>query len=316
MISRPSQFQTLPPDLFKAQKRFIRELLGEEVFNKLSRQKGDRHPAIEAIDICERMINQNQILKWPEDESVIDKILATVLDSYIIIKCSGGEVNEFTLGNFANYGEPQVRKRLVTRLEDRTDFLSLMTELSCAASFYKNPNYHLTALDDETSAPDFKLISACPPSTITFECKRMMAKQISENNIKGDVNKANKQLRKFSQKCGHEICGVLILDLSTFIKPQRVTLNEHLRKIPPDVYKAKEKIANLIKSNYSSVSGVLILWNEYQLFNSGSKSLFTFHKRGVFVPHQVPKQKMLPGIIKPDWGYTLGLPVQWKERTS
>lgn len=317
MITQTFPLQYLPIDIFHAQKRLLCELLGESLLNKLSQRRGVRHPALEAIDICDRMINQNGILKWPENESIIDRILAVVLDSYIICKCSSGKINEFNLGYFANYGDEQVQKRLKTRLENENNFLSLMTEFSCGALYYNNRDYQLIALDDTSRRlPDFKLISVSPPAIIAFECKRIMANRLSKKNIKEDIEDTNNKLKCFSIQYGYLVCGVAVLDLSNVIKAKKVTLIQHQQNIPTDVHQAKQIVESLITHRYSSVSGVLILWNEYQQFNKGDTSLFTFHKCGLFVPHQAPKLKILPGIITKDWGYTLGIPIQWRERAT
>jgi hypothetical protein len=302
---------------FSKQKEFIKEILGDKYDSILNKKKYKDHPARKSLEICDLMIDQGGVIKWPENEDKINQILEVVLMNFIINKCSSRTKNDFILGNFGNYRNPDIIKRNKSRVLSNEDYLSLMTEFACAARYLNKHNYSIEAIPErETSSPDFKLIISSPPSVILFECKRLM-NHCDKIIIQSKIKQSNKQIKEFSEIKKLESCGVLVLDISGICPCLQVELDQHLNKIPQKIENVKNDIESLLKNDYKSVSGVLILWNEYEHFQKNNLSLFVFHKRGILVEHKKPKYSISPDTIETkDWGYSFYLPVYWKSRKN
>lgn len=293
---------------FKNIKRLIDNLIdNSSIRNKIFKQ--EKHPLVIKYNLCEEIIDQNGKIKSSVDDPKLNIIASNLLFSYILSKVSGGNKTNLSLGNFANYGDQKVRQRILTQLEDPIKFQSLMTEIIFGGWFSDKSEYTLTATEDEGLA-DFKIDVQSYPIPLVVDCK-FIEKNTNDNRYKKNIEKANKQIKKWKNKLGSEVYGLVVMDVSN-----QVGLNNNIHNIPDKVQEIQKIILKSIKNNNTSVntsvSAVLLIWDNFEIKieeNTTSQSI-VFAKNSIIVHHSNPKNKLPKNIIPDNWGYTAGYNIQ------
>jgi hypothetical protein len=298
---------------FTAQQSLIKELFDEEDWLKLY-QSNTSHPAIKRYQICQQMIEQGGVLKLPENIDILPELTSILLDNYIFAKVSGGNTANFSLGDFANYGDQKVRQSIASQLKkEKTDaFSSLMTELSFGAWFLSKNVFKLTATEDEGLA-DFKIDIHGHPIPIIVECKYINA-NTNETRYQSDIKKANKQIKKWKPILSkQEMYGIVVIDVSS----KFLHISNKFEKIKNELV---PEIKRLITTNYSSVSGVFLICDSFQISQEAiekSYTRLTCDRRGLFIRHSNPIQPLPDNFDKSfenDWGYEAVFIVKMKDR--
>lgn len=290
---------------FEAQNKILEELFGRKWFSEKSRKKTN-HPAYLKWKLCAKLISQNGIIKWPEDTHNFSEVADIILNNYFLLQCSGGNINKLELGSFANFGDDPVRKRLISVLQSETHFSSLMTELSYAA-WHISKGHKVIAYEDE-GYPDFQVIMNSTKLPLVTDCKRIF-KDTNNSRLSKVITKANKQIKKIAIDC----YGICVIDIT-----EKITNNNHFSdNIPQEVLDISSVVSKSIQTKNSSVSAVLLLWNDYVLHGipeTSPTSLFAYRRRGYLVSHSDPKYNLPKNIELFAFGNTITYRVTWKQR--
>ncbi|MDS3859206.1 hypothetical protein RIF25_00155 [Thermosynechococcaceae cyanobacterium BACA0444] len=323
-MSDPStQRIILPENRFAKQKQLIEGLVGSDKLQELYNRPRIEHPLKNYIDICNLMIDQNELIHLQNNLDKIPLILTVSLDSYIVSKCSSGEGQNLSLGNFENYGNDGVVKRIKNRILNPNDFPSLMAEFFCAARFTSYPGRVITALSESEQrgekTPDFLLTIEGLDKGIAFDCKRIRSR--SQDRAIGDrITDANRQIRSYSNRQG-EVYGVALIDVSEKLRQHINNFNAFHGKLN----ELKEIARNQIRNQNTSLSGVLLVWDHFncadtleeiiELYSAlnisteGSlpEKLLLFIRSGEFIPHDAPNHQIPSDFVHKlfnNWGMT------------
>ena len=299
---------------FTAQKNLIHELFAQEDWLKICKTL-PTHPAVKRYRICEQMIEQKGIIKYPENKDIIPAITSILLDSYIFSKISGGNPANFLLGTFANYGDVKVRQQITSQLKETDGFQSLMTELSFGAWFLSRKGFKLTATEDEGLA-DFKIDIDNYHTPIAVDCKYINS-DTNDKRYKKVIDKANKQIKNWKNTLsGQEIHGIVVIDVSS----KFLDINKESVKLLNGLMELAKKVRGLIIKNNSSVSGVLLICDSFEESNKPGdtpSTSFSFARSAIFIKHLKPIQPLPDNLAEPfenGWGYQTGYTVNWKLR--
>ena len=326
-MSDPStQRIILPGNRFAKQKQLFEGLVGSDELQKLCNQPKKGHPLKNYINICNLMICQNEIIHIQNNLNEIPLILTVSLDSYIISKCSSGEGQNLSLGNFGNYGNDGVVRRIKKRILDSDDFPSLMLEFFCAARFTGYSGIVITALSENEQkgekTPDFLLTIEGLDKGIAFDCKRI--RHDSQDRAIGDrITDANRQIRSYTNRQG-EAYGVALIDVSEKLRQHLNNFNAFHEKLN----ELKKIASNKIRNQNTSLSGVLLVWDKFlhaatsgQVIQAYSacnistegglpEKLLLFTRSGEFIPHNSPNHQIPPDFVHKlfnDWGMTTAI---------
>ncbi|WP_144427492.1 hypothetical protein [Nostoc piscinale] len=299
---------------FTAQKNLIHELFKQDDWLKLCK-KEPNYPAVKRYKICEQIIAQEGIIKFPENRNIIPELTSILLDNYIFSKVSDGNPASFSLGNFANYGDAKVRQQIASQLKKTNGFQSLMTELSFGAWFLSKKGFQITATEDEGLA-DFKIDIYNHPISIAVECKHIDT-NTNDTRYQEVIKKANKQIKNWKTHLSTEaIYGIVFIDVSNKFR----YINSDFGKLLYSLKELTNKIQSIIRRDCSSVNGVLLICDSFQMSNEPgdtSSTSFCFARSGIFIRHLNPVQPLPDYLAEPfekQWGYQTGYKVNWKHR--
>lgn len=295
-----------PKLLFESHKKILEDLFGKQWFfdkwkNKLN------HPAYSSWKLCLKLIEQAGIVKWPEDIQALPDIAKVILDNYFILECSGGDISNLRLGSFANYGSQNVKRRLNAVIRTEDGFRSVMTELSYAA-WHISKGHKVTAYEEE-GYPDFQILAEDVTLPLVTDCKRIQ-KDSSDLRFARVINKANNQVKKLDIKC----YGIAVIDITAKVTSPNVFSDE----IPQSVLHIAEVAINAIQNDNSSISAVLLLWDDYVVHGEpgiSPTSLFAYRRRSQLLKHRDPVHKLPEDIHLFDFGNTITYRVFGSPRT-
>lgn len=306
---------------FEAQKRLIHELFDndESRIQKLVKRQ-PKHPAVIQSKICDQIISQNGILKLPENQDIVPKLASILLDSYILTKVSGGNIADLSLGKFATYGDEKVRKTILSQIEDPNKFQELMTELYFGSWFMNKAEYILTATEDKGLA-DFKIQISNHKIPLIVDCKYIHSDSEDTRYIK-NIDKANQQIKKWRGKLDCDVYGLVAMDISSKLISNGIDLEENLKFQLTKLKVIKELVQKYIKSNFSSVSGVLLIWDLYGItFDDNEASTINLEcsRNSYFIKHSNPKVTLPENLIDLmfyQWGYQTGYKITFSARNN
>lgn len=275
----------MPSLNFEFYMKILEDLFGQQWFSDRERKKSS-HPAYINWKLCLKLIKQAGLLKYPADLQILPDIAKVILDSQIILQCSGGDISNLILGSFANYGSQSVRRRLkqVILQPDGNGFKSVMTELFYAA-WHISEGHKVTAYEEE-GYPDFQVIEEDLSLPLVTDCKRI---QRDSNDLRFAkvINKANNQVKKLGVQC----YGIAVIDITEKVRNPNVFSDE----IPQSVLHIKEIVSNAIQKDNSSISAVLLFWDDYVVHGDprmSPDSLIAYRRRSQIVKHCDPMHNL------------------------
>lgn len=289
---------------FLAQKQILEEFFSSEELMRLD----PKHPALLRWDLCNKLLKQNGIVKWPEDKNDLSEIASMMLDNSFWSQITSGNVQDLSLGDFANYGDEIVRKKLLSEIIDEEKFFDVMTEISYAA-WHLSKNHNISAYEKD-GYPDFEVELDGLTLPIAAECKCVRPNK-KNRRLKDLIKKAGKQIKKLGKDC----YGLTVIDISSKI-PEQDQIKDSL---PPEVEVIKGIIEQSITSRNTAVSGVLLVWNDYAMLGKPpkeKKSLFVFRRRSILIKHQNPKFVLPEKIELEAIGNTITYSINWTPRKS
>ncbi len=258
--------------------------------------------------LCKDLEARGGVIRWPEDASNLPEITGIILDASTFIQCSGGDLRNLTLGSFANYGDPKVRRRLQSVVRDPIGFQSVMTELSYAA-WHLSKGHSVTAYE-EAGWPDFEIVVPDLPISIVADCKRIGAAARDER-VQRVIKDANRQIKELS---GPHY-GVAVLDVSERI-PHDLRLSDAIPKV---ILELRDQAIATLRSQNSSVNAAVLIWDDSTVLGEPSEpssSMVVYRRRSLMVPHAAPRNLF---AMPPDTlavGNTVTYRVLWEARRT
>jgi len=286
-------------EFFTLQKTILEKLFPDKWFE----HPRPDHPAYRRWQLCDRIIKQGGIFRYPEDKSLFPEISRLVLDSAIFLTLTEGNMNQLKLGSLDLYGDSAVKKFIQSRITEEDQFEDVMVQLAFAA-WHKGERHNVTPNEKE-GFPDLEI--AVPSFTLPFlfECKRVRSG--TKNKIRKAISKANSQIKV----PGKDAYGVVIIDVSDVVGIVLVENDEF-----PTIIK---QIISFVKSGLGrdfnqSIGAVALLWDDYIMYGGPpEKTFIAFRRRFVIVRHSVPRQ-----VIPPEAplfnGYTVEYSLHWEAR--
>jgi hypothetical protein len=268
-------------DFLKVQVKILESLFKKEWFAD-DRREIDHHPAYEKWKICNYLLHRNGKLKLPQDEKILPLFCKIILDNFSIIQCTKGNIDTFTIGKLANYGDIEVQKRIKSTIKTLDGYKSVNTELQHAA-WHLSHNHSIEAF--EKKGPDQKINIPSYKLPILAECKTIN-KETGISRIKNIISKANKQIKNENSKA----YGLIVIDLS-----EKIINNNKLDDNVPielkDIINETRKILN--NKYYKSVSAALLFWPRINILkpknNSLGKGLYIASRtQSILIKHKNP----------------------------
>lgn len=210
------------------------------------------------------------------------------------------------MGNFSNYGDETVRKRIYSEIIEGNKFFDKLTELAYAAWHLSEGNKVFAY--EEIGYPDFKVCLKDVKLPIVTDCKRVNA-DTNDRRYAKVINKANKQIKVLNEKC----YGVVVIDISKKI----INPDNFSDSIPNEVERIGSLIQNAIRESNRCVSGVLLLWDDFVMHGIPGKdthSLFAYRRRSRVLRHINPWQPLPEGVNLFKFGNTLTYRITWTPR--
>lgn len=193
-----------------------------------------------------------------------------------------------------------------------------MTEFSFGAWFLDKAQYRLIATEDEGLA-DFKISITNNPIPLIVDCKYINF-NTNDTRYKQVIDKGNQQIKKWRDKLNFQLYGMVVIDVSSKLVPNGIdfekNLNDQLSKLQPII----DLVRQSIKNHFSSVSGVLLIWDVYgieRISNDQSIVESRFAKNGVLIRHSKPIISLPDNLfIPPEWGYQTGYEINFSTRNN
>lgn len=286
-----------PIPFLQAQKTILENLFSEDWFRKPSTKKL-AHPAYRRWKLCGDLLSRGGALQLPEDNDRLPELAKMLADNQFIVVCTKGRLDRFSIGSLANYGDPEVQKRIRSVIFDPSQFLDVLTELGFAASHLTRE--HKVTAHEKLGFPDFEV--AVPGWDLPFavDCKRLK-RDTSEQRIGSAIKKANEQVKALGKPC----YGLAVLDVSEKVN----ILPELSDEIPQEVVGLKRAARKATSLYNTSISAVLLLWDDFVIVRvprtGGDFFSICLRRRYELVLHTNPKHPLNGDIDTLSVGNTL-----------
>lgn len=265
------------------------------------------HPAYLQWAFCKRILDQGGVLQFPEQEAQIFEVARIIMNSGILVKVTGGDVQELRFGSLNVYGDEVVRKKVRSRITDPEQFEDIMVELSFAA-WHGMHNHGVMPLEEE-GLPDFKLAIPNLELPVYAECKHLRSG--SKNRLRKVISKANSQIKAVSEMC----YGVAVLDVSMPVAFEKVENDRFSERL--------QEIISFVRSSVSgsknrSISDVVLTWDDYMVKGTPPEAtLVVFRRRSERISHSPGEDvKRIPENIQLFDGFTGGTVFLWENRST
>ena len=291
-------------DHFETHKKILEGILGSEWFtSSVQHKKG--HPAYIRWLLCKDIIERG--LKYPDHIEFLPEITAMMLDNYALLLCSRGDIDKNIFGSLANYGAASVVKRIQSEIINSDKFGDLLLELTFAA--WHISREHNVIPTDEQGTADFEVLIPGHDFPIYTDCKRIK-RNTSDSRFRKVIIKANKQI-KISSK-GQDCFGLVAIDISDRISPPEKLTDA----LPTEVQRVSVIINNILKEHFTSVSAVILFWNEFSMLGNPPevlKSKVTLRRRTVLIRHIHPRKILSESSILSETGNTVEFNIYWQK---
>ena len=181
-----------------------------------------------------------------------------------------------------------------------------MTELSYAA-WHISKGHKVTAYEEE-GYPDFQVLTEDVTLPLVTDCKRIQ-KDSSDLRFPKMINKANNRVKKLGIQC----YGIAVIDVTEKVTNPNVFSDEILQS----VLHITEVVSDAIQKDNSSISAVLLLWDDYVVHGepgTSHHSLFVYRRRSQILKHRDPVHKLPEEIHLFEFGNTITYRVFWSPR--
>lgn len=291
-------------EFFQRQKEILENLFSPEWFLK-AKQKN--HPAYLRWDLCKKIIEQEGTIQFQEQEKRLHEIGRIVLDSYILVALTEGDIQQLKFGSLDLCGDEEVQKKIRSRITNSKQFEDLMVELYVGA--WHKTKKHAIELIEKEGYPDLKIEIPNINIPIFIECKHLWTG--SNNNLQDAIKKANKQIKRASKEIGFPsyAYGAVILDVSVPAAAGQVE-NDNF----------SDKLQGIVDVVQSALSGeknralrtAVVVWDDYMIMGNPSNStLVAFRRRYKSVLH---KEMAIPENLPLFEGYTTTYWLHWVPR--
>jgi len=262
-------------EFFQLHKEILEKLFSSDWFIK---KKQKKHPAYNRWVFCNKIIEQG-VIRFPEQKEELHEIGRIVLDSFILITLSEGNLQQLKLGSLDLYGDKAVKKKIYSRITNPEQYEDLMVELYVGA-YHKTKNRVVNPLEKE-GYPDLRIDIPNVNIPVFIECKRLMTR--SRNRLQEVIKKANKQIKEAIKDIGHPLYGVIVLDVSTPVAAGQVEND--------DLSNELQEIINTIQNALSgqknrSVGTAIVVWDDYMIMGKPPDgTLVVFRRRYKRISH-------------------------------
>jgi hypothetical protein len=296
-------------DFFILNKKVLEDFFSKDKIKKLSKN----HPALKRWNLCDKLIKQGSAIKLPEDSENFLEIASMLLDNNFLLQTSGENVQKLFLGDFSNYGDDKVRRKIIAEVVDENKFLDVMTELTYAA-WHISKNQKVIAYEED-GYPDFKIILENEKLPIVTECKCVHHNK-NINRIEDVIRKAGKQIKNIKQDC----YGLVVINIASKVNIKEnifVDISSVSDDLPPEVILIKNIAERSINLKNRAISGILLIWDDYSLIGNpekDGKSLSILRKRSLLIKHKTPLFSLADNFFISTFGYTITQNITWTKR--
>lgn len=291
-------------EFFQRQKEILEKLFSPEWFLEAKQKK---HPAYLRWTLCKKIIEQRGRIQFPEQKERLHEIGRIILDSYILVALTEGNLQQLKLGSLDLYGDEAVQRKIRSRITNPEQFEDLMVELYVGA-WHKTKSYAIDPIEKE-GYPDLKVEIPNINIPVFIECKHLWTG--SKNNLQDAIKKANKQIKRAAKEIELPSYGAVILDVSVPVAADQVendNLSDKLLRIVDAVQSALSGEKN------RSVGAAIIVWDDYMLMGKPPDStLVAFRRRYKRISRRNPNLPV-PENLPLFEGYTIPYWLHWTPR--
>lgn len=258
--------------LFKKQVEILEKLFPNNWFHNKS-NKG--HPAYVRWEFCKKIINQNGVIKFPEQEDKIPLIAKVIQDSTNLITISNGNIQELDLGIFNLFNDKEIFKKVTSRVVKPNMFEDIMVELYYGAAQMAR-SYDVTFLEIE-NFPDMKINSSDFTIPVFAECKRIISD--SYNRLNTEIKDSNRKIKSVNEPC----FGLAVFDVTVPV-PIRQVNNDKLPKRLENIINTTRRLLTGRKNR--SISAVIFIWEDYLKLDSKINKIgYGFRRHSFMLKH-------------------------------
>ena len=291
-------------EFFILQKEILEELFSSEWLS-ITREKS--HSAYLRWTLCNEIIEQKGIIKFPEQEEKLPEIGRIVLDSYILVRLTKGDLQQLKSWSFDSYRDKVVQKKIHSRIRDPRQYEDLMVELYIGA-WHKTKNHFVNPIEKE-GYPDLKIEIPGVNAPIFVECKHLWTG--SENHLRKVIKKANNQIKKTAEETKIPSYGAVILDVSIPVAVGQVendNLSDELQEIIDGAQLALSGRKN------RSVGAATVIWDDCMIMGKPpADTLVAWRRRCKRISHEKSALN-IPEKVPLFEGYTTTFRLDWMSR--
>ena len=287
-------------EFFELQMKILEKLFPREWFIK-ARKKS--HPAYGRWNLCKQILQEGGIIRYPHQRETFGQIGRLVLDSYILVALTEGNVDMLKLGSLDLYGDEAVQEKIRSRVVNSEQFEDLMVELAFAA-WHKSRKHTVIPWERE-GLPDLKLQIPGVDVPILVECKRLRSG--SKNRLTKVISKANSQIKAAQEPC----YGVVVLDVSIPVGVAEVE-NDELPNQLQDICSTVQSALSGKKNR--SVGMAILVWDDSMILGEPpDKTQVAFRRRHLRIRHRMSRKDILETVPLFE-GFTTLYTLYWKQR--
>lgn len=292
-------------EFFKQHLKLLEQLMPMGWFDN---PENKLYSAYKKWEFCKRIISQNGIIKFPEQESELPMFAQILIDSAILITITEGNLQKLNIGSFDKFTKP-VKDKILNSLKHPTQFDEILLELSIAA--WHLMEKHKAELLQIDGYPDVKVNIPKIMLPLYFECKNITSENASylQQNIDYKLIEANKQLKSVSES--HY--GIVVFNVTKPIKLERAKSDKYPIKITEIIDLIKNHLSG---SEYSSVGSTILIWDDYmKIGDPPNRTLIAYRRRFERIDHvPIPGCLSVPQNIDLFKGFTSEFSLNWTQR--
>jgi hypothetical protein len=174
------------------------------------------------------------------------------LANFILVECTGGNLETFSFGAVANYGDVAVQRRIHAIAHDPHQFNALLVELS-AASWHLSRHHAVTAMES-VGGPDLLVEVPSLELPLAVECKRLDP-DTHAKSLARILKRANRQVKAANMPC----YGLALVDASSQV-PYTAEFSD---AVPTRILDLADATRGTLAGQNSSLSAMQLLWDDF-----------------------------------------------------